>query len=360
MFGEIDHTDDDDTIEISFTPSGEITSTLLALFLPFFQSGYYPGVSIFGATDVTLNIITRAGEQLTVWNAQVTTPPPLIASGTKVFFGAMKITGLIRNNYARSTASSLFTYQAPGSVSYPGDAGFNAANILRAPFTGKWFSGVLPSGSFTVTQASPAVFSATANGFNNGDIVTIAGCTVNTALNGTWYIVSVATNTFEISATSGGSPINNTVGADSGTYVRANVGDSFYAFTTENGWQISPSVTLRAEKTDEIGTIDMTYVKASVKAKGLPVGPSVSDLSALLGIQGAGAFRGRSTSSRGLPLYLSAAGIYVKIPNASLAIEPLKFSANTKRMGEVEWESNLTFGSYVPVPLLQVATYVIA
>lgn len=53
-----------------------------------------------------------------------------------------------------------------------------------------------------VTQANPGVVTATAHGFGNGDIVTIAGIVGMTQLNGNNYIVSyVTTNAFALTAT---------------------------------------------------------------------------------------------------------------------------------------------------------------
>jgi hypothetical protein len=82
------------------------------------------------------------------------------------------------------------------------------------------YAGAVAPSSFTVTQASPAVLTSSANVFSNNDIVVISGCTVDTALNGTWFVVGASSNTFELSATQGGTAMNNTVGADSGTCTR--------------------------------------------------------------------------------------------------------------------------------------------
>ena len=76
-------------------------------------------------------------------------------------------------------------------------------------------------GTFTVTIASPAVFSYTSHGLNAGDAVTLAttgalptGLTAGT----TYYVISsgLTTNAFEVAATPGGAAIN-TSGTQSGT-----------------------------------------------------------------------------------------------------------------------------------------------
>jgi hypothetical protein len=77
----------------------------------------------------------------------------------------------------------------------------------------------------TVSSSSPAIFTATGSNLVSGRQVIIAGC-ANNNLNsisntyGVWYVLAagLTANTFEVAATSGGSAINNTSAADSGTY----------------------------------------------------------------------------------------------------------------------------------------------
>lgn len=80
-------------------------------------------------------------------------------------------------------------------------------------------SSLQPSSTVTISIASPGVITWTGHKLVNGCIVTFAttgalptGITAGTP----YYVVSATTNTFEISATSGGSPIN-TSGSQSGT-----------------------------------------------------------------------------------------------------------------------------------------------
>lgn len=72
----------------------------------------------------------------------------------------------------------------------------------------------------TATSASPAVFTWTAHGALNGDIVVLGGSAVPTGfVAGTQYfVVAKAANTFELSATSGGAAINS---SSTGTAVTA-------------------------------------------------------------------------------------------------------------------------------------------
>lgn len=80
----------------------------------------------------------------------------------------------------------------------------------------------------TISQASPAVITLAGHGWNNGDMVCFrsVGGTIPSpiSLDVGYFVVSRATNTFEISATVGGTPINTTT-AGSGTF-HAYVADS--------------------------------------------------------------------------------------------------------------------------------------
>ena len=64
--------------------------------------------------------------------------------------------------------------------------------------------------SATATNASPAVFTANAHGFGNGDSVILTGTPPTGFTNPTrYFVVNTATNTFQLSATPGGTAINS-------------------------------------------------------------------------------------------------------------------------------------------------------
>ena len=76
--------------------------------------------------------------------------------------------------------------------------------------------------TFTVTIASPGVFSATAHGLSAGDKVSLLTTgTLPTGLNNVtqYFVISagLTANAFEVSATSGGTAIN-TSGSQTGTH----------------------------------------------------------------------------------------------------------------------------------------------
>lgn len=79
----------------------------------------------------------------------------------------------------------------------------------------------------TMTIASPGVITQTAHGKSNGDKVILSTTgALPTGLNAgdTYYVVSAATNTYQLAATPGGSPIATT-GTQSGVHSASAVGD---------------------------------------------------------------------------------------------------------------------------------------
>jgi hypothetical protein len=77
-----------------------------------------------------------------------------------------------------------------------------------------------PTSTVTITIASPAVVSWTANGLQNGDPVvftTTGALPTGLVASTTYYVVSVATNSFSVAATVGGTAIN-TSGSQSGVH----------------------------------------------------------------------------------------------------------------------------------------------
>lgn len=67
------------------------------------------------------------------------------------------------------------------------------------------------------TNATPIVLTVTSHGYSNGDTITVAGHTTNTAANGTWIIAGVTTNTFNLV-----NSVGNGVGGATGTVAKGN------------------------------------------------------------------------------------------------------------------------------------------
>lgn len=127
--------------------------------------------------------------------------------------------------------------------------GWDDAGTLRATRGPGWTDG---GRTFTVTIASPGVFTLAAHGFWAGQpvIPTTSGALPTGLTTGTIYYVvggtSLTTNTFQLSATIGGAAINTT-GSQSGTHTMTNyvqsrgtgAGTEEHDTTTYPGWRVN-------------------------------------------------------------------------------------------------------------------------
>lgn len=88
--------------------------------------------------------------------------------------------------------------------------------VSRTGATANLFAAIAPSGTFTVTIASPAVFTKTAHGLLANDRVsftTTGGLPSGLAVNTDYYVIStgLTSNTFQVSIGPGGTTVNTTV-----------------------------------------------------------------------------------------------------------------------------------------------------
>lgn len=132
-FGEIDKRVSDRMIEVSFEPSGAFTAGLAAVLWPYAVTAI--GSSIYGANDRALVVWTRDGKKLTIHNASITGMPTIRTGVSKTIQGSMKFTGLLANNTDPSNAAAYFTL---ANAAYPGDTGFNVADIKTLAYASAW------------------------------------------------------------------------------------------------------------------------------------------------------------------------------------------------------------------------------
>lgn len=121
------------------------------------------------------------------------------------------------SNLANNTASAILTI-ADGLINIEEKRILSSRNW---PFLEKQFS-MTAGDTFTVTIASPAVFTCTTNNFSLNDVVyfsTTGALPTGLSAGTAYYVISagLAGNTFEVSATLGGTAIN-TSGSQSGTH----------------------------------------------------------------------------------------------------------------------------------------------
>lgn len=137
-FGNVDERLNDTIARCTFTPAGEVSAADMALLYPY-QSPTI-GDSIFGNTDVPLEVHSVAGTKVTIPAGAITGMPDMMLSAGKTVFGAAEIMGIIKDNTARSVANSVFDVSAVAFA----DTSFATANVKTVTYVGV-FGSILPS-----------------------------------------------------------------------------------------------------------------------------------------------------------------------------------------------------------------------
>lgn len=132
-FGDVDERTQDKSIEISFEPDGRFTSGLAAVLWPYAATAI--GASIYGGSDRALVVHSRAGTKVTVHNASLTGMPNLRLGVGKTIQGNVTFTGLLKNSTDPTDAAAYYTV---ASESYPGDTGFDIADIKTLAYASAW------------------------------------------------------------------------------------------------------------------------------------------------------------------------------------------------------------------------------
>lgn len=135
----------------------------------------------------------------------------------------------------------------------------------------------------TMTIASPGVVTDTAHGFSNGQAVTIqtTGALPTGLTAGTWYyLVNKTTDTYQLSATVGGTAINTSV-SQSGVHTRTSSGSyEIYGNAWIPGGPLLTTVAFTAVAIND-GTVNdakMTADNVDVVASGGTIGPAYNAL----------------------------------------------------------------------------------
>lgn len=127
------------------------------------------------------------------------------------------------NNFFLATVAggSLIAFSTAGSGTHTGyKKPYTMWQAVSPARTAGNLTGGRTSFNPTISVGSPAVFTFTAHGLTNGKrVILTTGGTLPTGLspNTIYFVVNAASNTFNVSATQGGSAINTT-GAGSGTH----------------------------------------------------------------------------------------------------------------------------------------------
>jgi hypothetical protein len=132
-FGKVDERLQDKRIVVSFEPTGRFDTSLAAVIWPYATAAI--GSKVFGATDSALVINTLAGSQYTLHNTALTGMPDINLGVGQTIQGEIEFTGLLKNNADPSDVNSYYTIAA---VAYPGDTGFDVADIITDVFSNSW------------------------------------------------------------------------------------------------------------------------------------------------------------------------------------------------------------------------------
>jgi hypothetical protein len=142
-FGKVDERIQDRRVEVTFEPSGAISSALAAVLWPYGATTV--GASIFTGTDKALEIFGRDGRKITVHAAAITKMSTIRLGVNSTLLGPITFTGLVKNNTDPTAAAAYYT-EAP--VAYPGDTGFAISDIKTAAASAVW-GAAAPWSSFT-------------------------------------------------------------------------------------------------------------------------------------------------------------------------------------------------------------------
>lgn len=341
-FGKVDDRVNNVFHRISFVPSGRWHA--LSILYPFTTA--IIGSSVFGS-DKPLTIWTRDGKKRVYTSAAVTKMPDLTLASTKTLHGEVQFTCLHGEDMDRYAANSLYTDTLEA---YPGDTGFSAAEILTQPYALQW------GAQFNFTAAATDVITANGHGLHVGTRLRFTTTTTLPAglvAATDYYVIEVTENTFKVSATPGGGPVDIT---DAGTGTHTATQPAWHNFTTKDGVVVSFNLQLTPEDNDHKGVYDYTFQSLEVTARLQPEGPMPGDVLAALLHQGPGALRGRSLGSGAADLNISASGVYVRLYNAALITGREAYGGSARRVGPVEYRSTRSITDGAADPLFFVGT----
>jgi len=132
-FGKIREAASDFQIDVTFEPAGQFSTALAAVLFPYAATAI--GASIYGATDRPLVVHSRDGQKMTIHNAALTQMPNIRLGVDKTTLGPIKFTGLLAKSTDPTNAAAYFTNAA---VAYPGDTGFDPAQIFTLAPAATW------------------------------------------------------------------------------------------------------------------------------------------------------------------------------------------------------------------------------
>ena len=253
--------------------------------------------------NVSITVVDSNSAAVIVPGSNVTFVMGTCSSGTPLQFVASANPNTFVSNLGYGPLTELAGLLASnGGVVIACPLTINAAGVATG-------STISPVTITSTTNASPTVVTATAHGFSNGDVITIAGVTTDTTANGTWTIYQATTNTFALyGSTAGG------VGSG-GTATPTGI-----VYTTVAGGAATGTSVPTATMAATTGCFDNYYVQINVITGGtIGTGPIALQFSL---------DAGRTFG----PTYQLGTNTSYAIPNTGITID---FAAGTLVTGEI-------------------------
>lgn len=183
-YGMVGKAKTDMQVVVEFEPVGEIEA--LATLFPYASTAI--GASIYGATDKALTI-TAADATYTIHNAAITSMPTLRCTANNTQLGSVQFTGLVKNSANPNALTSYYTASAGSAV---GDAAFNPALIIAAPYTA-----TLGGSSFSSSDGFEISFDLSLTPITVDGIGTVTMALANVGASITCTPIGVATGAFD-------------------------------------------------------------------------------------------------------------------------------------------------------------------
>lgn len=122
---------------------------------------------------------------------------------------------------------------------------------------------------------------------------------------------------------------------------------------TQDGWTVTPEITLKPEAVDSVGTIDWTIASVGCTAKCTPLGLTEAQILAALPTTKP---RGSIVGGADLVITGGTGGLTVTLKNASLVTGPLQWGNTTLRVGEIGFTAHRSFATNgTPGPVFAVS-----
>lgn len=120
---------------------------------------------------------------------------------------------------------------------------------------------------------------------------------------------------------------------------------------TQDGWTVTPEVTLEAVTTDRLGTIDWTIASVGCTATCTPLGLTEAQILAALPT---GLKRGALVGGANDLVIEGAGGLKVTLKNASLVKGPLNWGNTSLRAGQIQFTAHRAVTGGTPGPVFSV------